>query len=235
MQALRALFGDTNPPDKSDEDGCDRDASANTKLTRQKLPRPITLEEKRARQKLAYQKWAASAKGKATQKRRNERAKANGSVSKFWKSDKGKALAHKEYLKKKASPGKLLMLRIGTRMQQAFSRPEDSTRLKKWTEFKGHADCRSHFEGLFEDWMSWDNYGPYTTEGPRHWNIGHIIPLSKYDSSSQADMKRCWSKANLKPQCAKENQMALATLPSIAVMNGLKEYWPASWAGKLPV
>lgn len=192
----------------------------------------LSAEEKKRRQKEAYQKWAKSAKGKATQKRRNDEYRASGKRSLFDKSAKGKALAKKQYEKKKADPGKLLMLRIGTRMTQAVLSPENSTRLKEWTEFTGHKDCRAHFESTFEDWMNWDNYGPYVKNGPRRWHIGHRIPLSLY-RAHKVDMKRCWSKANLKAQCAKENLMQNNTTPPLDVLRSLTAVWPARWFGEV--
>ena len=56
--------------------------------------------------------YRATDVGKSKAKKRNQDQKNKGNVSKYWKSPKGKALARKGYLKKKASPGKLLMLRI---------------------------------------------------------------------------------------------------------------------------
>ena len=77
--------------------------------------------------------------------------------------------------------------------------------------------------------MSWDNYGPYDPHGPRTWNIGHRIPLSKYDASNESDFKRCWSKANLFAQCSKENNENRDKLPDDEILNTLVDVWPLNW------
>lgn len=55
------------------------------------------------------------------------------------------------------------------------------------------AQLKSHLEGLFQEGMSWDNYG--------EWHIDHIIPQShlKYDSMKDENFKKCWALENLQP------------------------------------
>jgi hypothetical protein len=56
-----------------------------------------------------------------------------------------------------------------------------------------------HFESLFTDDMSWDNYGK--------WHIDHIRPNSSfnYDSTEHPDFKKCWALNNLQPLWARDN------------------------------
>lgn len=56
-----------------------------------------------------------------------------------------------------------------------------------------------HFESLFSNGMSWENYG--------EWHIDHIIPKTEFIFSSYDDeqFKQCWSLKNLRPMWAKEN------------------------------
>lgn len=51
-----------------------------------------------------------------------------------------------------------------------------------------------HFEGLFDDKMSWDNYGSY-------WQVDHIIPRSafRYESKDDSLFRECWALSNLQP------------------------------------
>ena len=68
---------------------------------------------------------------------------------------------------------------------------------------------KHHLESQFEDWMSWDNWGPiadYTSEKPV-WNIDHIIPQSKliYESLDDKNFEKCWALNNLRPLDAVEN------------------------------
>ena len=180
--------------------------------------------------------YRATDVGKAKARKRNQEQKNKGNVSKYWKSAKGKALAHKEYMKKKANPGKLLMLRIGTRIGQIIKNPSDdeSKRLHKYTEFKNAADIRAHFESTFEDWMSWKNYGVHRLNGPRRWHVGHRIPLSKYNANDPVDFARCWRKDNLFAQDGKTNQELNDTLPSADQLLSLRHIWPLAWKDCLP-
>lgn len=60
-------------------------------------------------------------------------------------------------------------------------------------------DLIKHIENLFEEGMSFENYGK--------WHIDHIIPISKfkYESIEDEEFKECWSLPNLRPCWAYEN------------------------------
>jgi len=66
---------------------------------------------------------------------------------------------------------------------------------------------RQHIESQFEDWMSWNNYGVYKTNGPKTWNIDHIIPQSllPFSSYKHPNFKKCWNLENLRPLDSKTN------------------------------
>ena len=68
-----------------------------------------------------------------------------------------------------------------------------------WTIEQG----RKHFEGLFVQGMSWDNYGNKVG----YWSIDHIKPISKYNFSIPEDLgfKQCWALSNLRPMWHIEN------------------------------
>lgn len=68
-------------------------------------------------------------------------------------------------------------------------------------------DLRAHLESLWEPWMNWENYGPYTLDGGRTWQVDHIIPQSKlpYDSVQHPNFIQCWALTNLRPLDSKEN------------------------------
>jgi hypothetical protein len=57
--------------------------------------------------------------------------------------------------------------------------------LKKW------------FENIFEDKMSWNNYG--------EWHIDHVIPCCSFDLSKEEDKLKCFSWKNLRPCWSKDN------------------------------
>ncbi len=83
------------------------------------------------------------------------------------------------------------------------------------------AALKSHLESLFEDWMTWDNYGVYNKENWKDkdsatwtWQIDHIIPQSDlpYTSMEDKNFKKCWSLSNLRPYSAKQNQLDGVTM-----------------------
>lgn len=54
-------------------------------------------------------------------------------------------------------------------------------------------ELRHHIEFLFDNNMTWENYGSY-------WWIDHIIPKSMYKYSNMNDeLFNCWSLKNLRP------------------------------------
>ena len=57
-----------------------------------------------------------------------------------------------------------------------------------------------HFEGQFDEHMTWENYGSY-------WQIDHIYPQSRllYDSYDHENFQKCWALSNLRPLEASEN------------------------------
>jgi len=76
------------------------------------------------------------------------------------------------------------------------------------------AELKNHLEDNFDEWMNWDNYGPYIKDkwdnedqNTWKWNLDHIIPHSEFKYSSMKDesFKKCWSLNNLRPLSAKQN------------------------------
>lgn len=61
-------------------------------------------------------------------------------------------------------------------------------------------ELREHLEALFDQNMSWENYGSY-------WHIDHIYPqhLLVYDSMEDPNFQKCWALENLRPLEANEN------------------------------
>lgn len=79
----------------------------------------------------------------------------------------------------------------------------------KWEDLVGYTleDLVNRLESLFEPWMNWGNYGVHDPNGPRTWQIDHIIPKSmfKFDSYEDEEFKLCWSLFNLQPKCSYKN------------------------------
>jgi len=60
-------------------------------------------------------------------------------------------------------------------------------------------DLKKHLESLFQDGMTWDNYGK--------WHIDHRIPVSIFNITgvNSKGFKKCWALENLQPLWAKDN------------------------------
>lgn len=60
-------------------------------------------------------------------------------------------------------------------------------------------ELRKHLESLFQEGMTWDNYGK--------WHIDHVIPISSFNITSDSceDFKECWKLSNLQPLWAIDN------------------------------
>ena len=73
---------------------------------------------------------------------------------------------------------------------------------RKWESLVGYTikDLMAHLKNLFDDKMTWDNYGSY-------WHIDHIKPQSlfKYETAEDPEFKKCWALENLQPLEAREN------------------------------
>ena len=70
-----------------------------------------------------------------------------------------------------------------------------------WKELVNYTinDLKIHLESLFDENVSWDNYG--------QWHIDHIIPKSYFNIIDYKcnDFKKCWSLDNLQPLWAEDN------------------------------
>jgi hypothetical protein len=62
-------------------------------------------------------------------------------------------------------------------------------------------DLKTHIEGMFNNGMSWNNYG-------KHWEIDHKIPLCALKTKEIGDdnFKKAWSLDNLRPLLKAENR-----------------------------
>jgi transposase len=60
-------------------------------------------------------------------------------------------------------------------------------------------ELRDHLESLFEEGMTWDNYGY------RGWHVDHVVPCSSFDLQDPAQQQKCFHYTNLQPLWAKEN------------------------------
>ena len=58
-------------------------------------------------------------------------------------------------------------------------------------------ELNKHLESLFQQGMSWDNYG--------EWHIDHIRPCASFDLTDFEQQKQCFHYSNLQPLWAADN------------------------------
>lgn len=97
-----------------------------------------------------------------------------------------------------------IVFRLNNNMSSAIHKSlKDKNIGRHWENIVGYTikDLIKHLESLFDDSMSWNNYGEY-------WEIDHIIPKGTFNFSSICDeqLKFCWSLNNLRPLTIKENR-----------------------------
>jgi len=83
--------------------------------------------------------------------------------------------------------------------------------LKKSNTYKilgcSFEEFKQHIESLWEDWMSWDNYGnpkDGLVEPNKTWDIDHIIPI--ITAKTEDDIYRLNHYTNLQPLCSYVNR-----------------------------
>ena len=106
--------------------------------------------------------------------------------------------SHREYERKqlKSNPSFRLRKNVAKSVRNAIQRIGS---LKNGGSILNHLpysmdELKLHLENLFDDKMSWYNYGSY-------WHIDHIYPQSllPYTSMEDDNFKKCWALNNLQP------------------------------------
>ena len=177
--------------------------------------------------------YRLSDKGKRVVKKHNSSEKRKATSKKYYTSEKGRTNQNKNYHKwyskmKSEDPAKYLLFSLRKKLYKVAKLGLESQTLSSLTDLVGPGTIRDHFEHLFDNGMSWDNYG----DNDGDWHIGHRIPVACFDGSNEDDVRRCFAKDNLFPQWRSENHEASASLPSN--LNELLHVFPAKWKGKVP-
>jgi len=200
----------------------------------------VTCQEKQKAQQNAYFK---TDHGKAKRKIQNDRPEAKVAKAAYRASKEGivktKAYTNSdEYRAKtnafaKTSAGKAIRKRtysknkLATDLMNGFARMirgGDSPSTIKAISFRSAADARAHMREQLSDGMTSSNYGSV-------WSVDHRIPKSAYDHSDPEDVRRCWSKPNMRPMHLTANKEKLTRLLPEEVAKVPKELWPKAWEG----
>lgn len=118
-------------------------------------------------------------------------------VLKYMKSEKGKE-KRREWVKSETEAAKSYRVAdaLRTRLRNAMN---GRAKVASAIQSLGCsvAELRSRLEAMFQDGMSWENYG--------EWHIDHIRPLSSFDLSDKEQVKSACHFTNLQPLWAKDN------------------------------
>lgn len=201
-----------------------------------KIPSAV---ENRKRNKLTPKGKASQAAYRSSDKRKAVLKKFSGTVKqkvsakKYYTSEKGRSNQKKNFSKwyskmKVNDPAKYLMFSLRKKLYKVAKLGIQSQTLSSLTDLDGPSLVRNHFEELFDDGMSWNNYG----DGLGKWHIGHRIPVACFDGKNNEDVRRCFAKDNLFPQWSSENHQASVSLP--VNLNELVHVFPAKWNGQVP-
>lgn len=79
------------------------------------------------------------------------------------------------------------------------------------------SELKSHLESLFQDGMSWENWG----YGSNKWNLDHIKPLGSFDLSKESHLKKVCHYSNLRPLWQTEHLALPRPSRKAGVSNGL--------------
>ena len=104
-----------------------------------------------------------------------------------------------------------ILFRLKKNLSATLRKILKSKNFKKGTKDKlsilgtDYKTFKEYLEGLWEPWMSWDNYGKYKIGTFNYgWDIDHIIPTST--AKTEEELLKLNHYTNLKPLCSKVNR-----------------------------
>lgn len=167
--------------------------------------------------KAAKKTYRESEEGRAKAKVRTNTDEFRSKCNAFAKTGAGKAIRKRTYSKHK----------LATDLMNGFARMMrggDSPNTIKATSFRSAVDARAHMREQLAEGMTMANYGSV-------WSVDHRIPKSAYDHSDPEDVRRCWSKPNMRTMPPTANKEKLTRLLPEEVARVPQELWPKAWEG----
>lgn len=67
------------------------------------------------------------------------------------------------------------------------------------------SELREYLESLFQDGMTWENYGNPNGDHSHCWHIDHIKPCASFDLTDPDQQKECFHYSNLQPLWSEDN------------------------------
>jgi len=130
--------------------------------------------------------------------------------------EKSRAISRKRAAKRRENPVIRVRYNVSRAVGLALNRQGSSKAGESTFKYLDYTldDLKKHLESMFEDWMTWDNYGPYKVSewddnnlSTWTWQIDHIICQASlpYDSMDHPNFKKCWALSNLRPYSSKQN------------------------------
>lgn len=172
--------------------------------------------------KVYMKEYTKSEAGKASQKRSNQSDKGKLRQKRYAQTEKGKQ-------RNKRSNDQISARLASSLYKMVRGTHNQPVTFVKLGIFASNADAKAHFVSTFDPWMSMVNLGAYRKgdEYDTKWNLGHKIPQVWYDADDEAELRKCWSRANLFAQCARKNVESVDTaLLTESQWLALKEVWP---------
>ena len=174
--------------------------------------------------------WSGSA-GKVVRKKYNAGEGGKKARKKWADSEKGheyRIVKNERAADKIATnPGLTLNLRLVASFKDIIKGQKICARLKQ-TSFTSCSDVRKHFEALLKgSGMTISDHGP-------KWWVGHRIPRVYFDHTNPADVKACWSKANMFPQSKQSNHEDTYFITKENCLAVGAANFPASWNHTMP-
>ncbi len=66
-------------------------------------------------------------------------------------------------------------------------------------------EFKIYIESLWEEGMSWENYGEHKLNEEPRWNFDHILPISSFNLRNVKEQKKCFHYTNIRPRWGEEN------------------------------
>ncbi len=119
-------------------------------------------------------------------------------INKYRKSNHGKSKRNENDRKRRNNPAISIKESLSSRIRTVLRGKLKSASTEKLTGCS-YDFLITHLESLFQQGMSWDNYGL------KGWHIDHITPCAAFDLALPEEQRRCFHWSNLQPLWAFDN------------------------------